>query len=283
MTAAGALRHAAERLADVSDTARLDAELLMAHVLGVSRSDLLLRHMGDVVPEGFAALVERRERHEPVAYIIGKQEFFGREFGVTPGVLIPRADSETVVEAALGACPAPERVLDCGTGSGALLLTLLAERPDAQGIGIDNSPDALAVAAGNAARLGLAERAILLERDWRDAGWCSGLGRFDLILANPPYVEEKAELSPSVRGYEPAGALFAGPEGLDDYRVLIPQLPGLLAEDGVAVLEIGAMQAHAVSEIAGQSGFSVQLYEDLASRPRVLVLRFLLGKSDSAS
>src|SRR6188768_2363973 len=128
MTVAEALREAAARLASTSDTARLDTELLMAHALGVSRSDMLLRHMGDPAPEGFAGLVERRAQHEPVAYILGRKEFFGREFRVAPGVLIPRMDSETTVAAALEACPAPASVLDCGVGSGALLLTVLAER-----------------------------------------------------------------------------------------------------------------------------------------------------------
>lgn len=283
MNIASALRYAAERLAEVSDTARLDAELLMAHALGVSRSELLLRHMGDTAPPAFALLAARRERHEPVAYIVGKQEFFGREFRVTAGVLIPRADSETLIEVALAACPAPERVLDCGVGTGALLLTILAERSGAEGLGIDNSPAALAVAEDNAACLGLAARAAMLPRDWCKAGWREGLGQFDLILANPPYVEEGADLSPSIRSHEPAGALFAGPEGLDDYRMLVPQLSLLLSENGIAVVEIGAAQADAVTQIAEASGFSVELHKDLALHPRALVLRFLLGKNDSAS
>jgi release factor glutamine methyltransferase len=282
MRVSEALRAAAESLAEMSDTARLDAEVLMAHVLGVTRSDLLLRHMSDPVPQAFDALIARRANHEPVAYITGRQEFFGREFIVTPEVLIPRADSETTVGAALSAAPAPARVLDCGVGSGALLLTVLAERPGAEGIGIDRSPGALSVAADNAARLGLDLRARMLARDWHAAEWRDGLGRFNLILANPPYVETGAELSPSVRDFEPAGALFAGEDGLDDYRILIPQLPLLLSESGIAVLEIGAAQAGAVTEIAEASGFSVQLHKDLASRPRALVLRFGLGKSRPA-
>lgn len=262
----------------MSDTARLDAELLMAQALGVSRSELLLRRMREPVPEGFTALLARRQEHEPVAYILGRQEFYGREFLVTPDVLIPRADSESVIEAALEASSAPARVLDCGTGSGALLLTLLAERPEAEGIGIDNSPGALAVAAANAARLGLADRSRLLQEDWREAGWQAGLGTFELILANPPYVEADADLQPSVRRFEPPGALFAGREGLDDYRVLVPQLPALLSPNGIAVIEIGAMQADAVRQIAEQAGFSVALQKDLAGRARALVLRFPLGK-----
>lgn len=274
---AEALREAAARLTAHSDTARLDAELLMASALGVSRSDLLLRHMHDPAPAGFAALVERRARHEPVAYILGRKEFYGRAFLVTPGVLIPRMDSETTVEAALEALsdsgPTPRRVLDCGVGSGALLLTVLAERRSAEGVGIDRSTQALMVASANAAQLGLAGRARLERRDWSEAGWAGDLGRFDLILANPPYVEDDAPIAPDVRRWEPEGALFAGPEGLDDYRVLIPQLPGLLADGGAAVLEIGAAQDAQVADIAAACGFASALRRDLAGRPRAVILR----------
>lgn len=283
-TIAAALRDAARRLEAVSDTARLDAELLMARALGVSRGDLLLRHLGDPVPADFAGLIARRIAHEPVAYILGRQDFFGRDFVVGPAVLIPRADSETVVAAALAACPAPERVLDCGTGSGALLLTVLAERPGAAGVGIDRSHEALAVARANAARLVPDADVRLVAADWRQAGWDQGLGRFDLILANPPYVEDGAVLSPAVRDWEPAGALFAGPQGLDDYRALIPRLPGLLASGGVAAVEIGAAQAEAVTRIAQGGGMAAALHRDLAGRPRALILRvddlqFGLGKA----
>lgn len=274
MNVAQALREATLTLTEVSDTARLDAELLMAVALGVTRSELLLRHTADCVPDAFAALVARRMRHEPVAYILGRQEFFGREFAVTPDVLIPRADSESVVAAALEAVPAPARVLDCGTGSGALLLTVLAERPEAHGVGFDRSPGALAVAAGNAARLGLADRCQILCRDWSEPGWREGLGQFDLIIANPPYVERSAALAPSVSAHEPHGALYAGDEGLDDYRVLVPALADLLTERGCAVLEIGATQADSVSAIACNAGFSTTWRPDLAGRPRALVLRF---------
>jgi len=272
MTAAEALREAAQRLEGISDTARLDAELLMAEALDVARSDLLLRHMRDPAPAGFNALVGRRERHEPVAYILGRQEFYGRDFRVGPGVLIPRADSETTVAAALDTGQGPRRVLDCGVGSGALLVTILAEQ-GGEGVGIDCSPQALEIAAENAARH-LGEHApTLLLRDWRQPEWTEGLGQFDLIIANPPYVEENADLDPSVREWEPAGALFAGPDGLDDYRILIPQLPALLRPRGVVVLEIGASQADAVAALAAQSSFASSLRRDLAGRPRALMLR----------
>jgi release factor glutamine methyltransferase len=272
-TAAEALRAAAAQLSATSDTARLDAELLMAQALGVSRSDLLLRHMQASAPESFAALVERRAAHEPVAYILGRKEFFGREFLVAPGVLIPRMDSETTVAAALEAAPAPRRVLDCGVGSGALLFTVLAERRAAEGVGIDRSTQALMIASTNATQLGLANRAQLLRRDWSQPGWAADLGRFDLVLANPPYVEDDAPIAPDVRRWEPEGALFSGPEGLDDYRVLIPQLARLLAEGGAAVLEIGAAQDRQVADIAAACGFTAHLRRDLAGRPRALVLR----------
>jgi len=269
---AGALRDAAQALAATSDTARLDAELLMAHALGVSRSQLLLRHMQAAVPAGFAALVARRAGHEPVAYITGRQAFFGLDFAVSPAVLIPRGDSEVLVEAALEHAARGARVLDCGTGSGALLLAVLAGLPGATGLGIDRSAAALAVARANAAALGLADRAEMRLADWDTDGWRDGLGGFDLILANPPYVEEAADLAPDVQGHEPAGALFAGADGLDAYRVLVPQLPALLAPGGVACVEIGASQAEAVSAIAAAAGLAASLRHDLAGRPRVLLL-----------
>jgi release factor glutamine methyltransferase len=273
MTIAAALREAATALAPSSDTPRLDAELLMAHALGVSRSDLLLRRIDGAPPAAFAPLLARRQAHEPIAYILGEQEFFGLPFRVTPAVLIPRADSEVLVETALAARPDARRVLDCGTGSGALLLTVLAKLPDALGTGIDRCPQALAIAGDNAARLGLGARARMLLADWEAPGWRDALdGPFDLVLANPPYVETDADLSPSVRGHEPAGALFAGPQGLDAYRVLIPQVPGLLAPEGVALVEIGATQAGDVTALAHAAGLAATLRRDLGGRPRVLEL-----------
>ena len=269
---ADALREAAARLAATSETARLDAELLMAHALGVTRSEMLLRHMDATSPAAFDELAARRARHEPVAYILGSQEFYGLDFAVTPDVLIPRRDSETLVAAALDARPDARTVLDCGTGSGALLLAVLHHLPDARGTGIDASEAALAVARENARALDLAPRTDMIRADWTQPGWSADLGRFDLILANPPYVESDADLESSVRDFEPATALFAGPDGLDDYRVLIPQLSGLLTENGTAVVEIGATQSKAVRAIADQAGFATTLHRDLEKRPRVLQL-----------
>ena len=199
MNIADAIRAATDRLSQSSDTARLDAELLMAHALGTGRSEMLLRSMSDSVPASFDGLILRRLSREPVAYILGEAEFYGRSFIVNPGVLIPRSDSESVVDAALERAPNEGRVLDLGTGSGALLLTILAERPALNGIGIDASLAALPVAAANAARLGLAQRARMLRGDWREQDWADELGEFDLIIANPPYVETSAALDPDVR------------------------------------------------------------------------------------
>jgi len=277
-TVADAIRAATELLGSRTDSARLDAELLMAEALGVRRSDLFLRHMRDPAPAAFAELVARRAAHEPVAYIRGHQEFFGLPFMVTPDVLIPRGDSETLVEAALAARPDAAKVLDCGTGSGALLLALLNELPQARGIGIDRSEPAVAVARANATRLGLGERARMIRADWHAADWARDLGGpFDLILANPPYVEDDAALDPTVRNHEPAGALFAGPDGLDDYRVLVPQLPALIADQGVALVEIGYTQADAVTAIGAAAGLSSLLHKDLGGRPRVLEFKKALG------
>ncbi len=156
--------------------------------------------------------------------------------------------------------------------------------PEAEGVGIDRSPAALEVARGNAERLGLANRARLFAADWDAAGWTEALGGpFDLILANPPYVEAEAELEPSVREHEPAGALFAGPEGLDAYRVLIPQLPALLAPGGLAMVEIGYRQADAVAGIAAAAGFASVLHHDLGGRSRALELKIPLGKAESSA
>ncbi|WP_430388721.1 peptide chain release factor N(5)-glutamine methyltransferase [Blastomonas fulva] len=276
MTIAEALREATQTLARVSDTPRLDAELLMAHTFGISRSTLLLNRMRDDVPAAFAALIARRSAHEPVAYITGRQDFWTLTLKVTPAVLIPRADSETLIEAAIGALTErpPARILDLGTGSGALLLAAMSEWPKAQGVGVDASADALAIAQSNATALGFADRTQMLPGDWRHPGWQQPLpGPFDLIVCNPPYVETTAALAPQVMEHEPHSALFAGEDGLDDYRILIPALPALLAPQGIAILEIGAAQRASVTPLAEASGFGLDCRQDLAGHDRALILR----------
>ena len=272
-----ALRDAAAALQGVSDTPRLDAELLAAFALGCDRMDMLAR-LGDLAaPDALPALIARRAAHEPVAYITGHQGFWDIELRVTPDVLIPRADSETLIEAAenfFTGAPPPGRILDLGTGSGALLLAALSIYPAAKGLGMDASEAALAVARGNAAALGFTDRAEIRRISWRDAEWAQALGGpFDLILCNPPYVESDADLSAMVSDYEPHSALFAGKDGLDDYRIIIPQIADLLAAGGMAAMEIGHEQAAAISEIAINAGLKVQLKHDLGGNPRCLMLQ----------
>jgi len=275
------LRDAAAALGAVSATPRLDAELLMAHALGMERSDMLLRQQELMTPEDFPALLTRRMMHEPVAYIIGRQAFWDLELEVTPDVLIPRADSETLLEAAIewfDDKPAPARIADLGTGSGALLLAALSIFRQAHGVGIDASARAINVASGNSARLGFADRCTFQITSWLARDWTEELGRFDLLLCNPPYIETGATLDPMVSGHEPHSALFAGADGLDDYRVIIPRLHELLTPDGVAFFEIGFNQAESVAGLAAQNGFSTKVWRDLSGNPRVL--RFSLGIAD---
>lgn len=267
-----ALRSAAARFAAVSDTPRLDAELLLAHALGLNREALLLGPRDRAVPAAFAALVERRAAGEPIAYIIGTRDFWTITLAVTPAVLIPRADSETLIEAAVAhfaGTTGPHRILDLGTGSGALLLAALDQWREASGLGVDRSAGALAVAAGNAERLGMAGRATFVESDWAE-----GIEeQFDLILCNPPYVATGASLGAGVVEYEPAGALFAGAEGLDDYRRLAPMMRRLIGSGGLACIEIGADQADSAGALFAAHGLSVALRHDLGGRPRCLMLR----------
>lgn len=268
-TAGVAIREAAQRIAAVSDTARLDAELLMAHAMGVERTALLLGQLADPVPAVFDALVEARLAHTPVAYLTGNRAFWTIDLEVGPGALVPRADSETLIEAAVAhfAGRAPATILDLGTGPGTLLLAALDQWPHARGLGVDRASEALAYARRNAERLGMGGRAQFVQGDWAAALDA----RFDLVLTNPPYIGTEEPLPREVVGHEPAGALFAGADGLDAYRLLAPQLVRLLAPGGVVVVEIGSTQGEPVSALLRGQGLSVRVEPDLGGRPRAVV------------
>ena len=257
---------------------RLEARRLLAHVLNTSEEALLRDPRATVPAEKaaqFAALLARRVAHEPFAYLTGRVGFWTLDLEVSPATLIPRADSESLIEAALDACPdkgAAQHVLDLGTGTGALLLAVLSEFPAASGVGVDLKPEAAALAARNAGRLGLAGRAGFVACDWAAAL----AGRFDLILSNPPYIESAAiaGLMPEVARHEPASALDGGADGLSAYRRIVAELPRLLAPRGVAVLELGEGQQAAVEALAKAAGLAPEACRaDLGGVPRALVLR----------
>jgi release factor glutamine methyltransferase len=259
-----AIAAAAERLGE-SETSRLDAELLMAHALGVSRGDLLLNRLDDPAPDSFEALVARRLAHEPIAYITGRRAFWTIELEVGPGVLVPRPDSETLIEAAIAhfGDRTPKRILDLGTGPGTLLLAALDRWPEATGLGVDASAEALAYARRNA----------VPRAEFRLGDWGEGIDeRFDLILCNPPYVEAGAALPPDVSRWEPGAALFAGPDGLDAYRVLAPRLASLLAPKGAICVEIGAGQLISATSFFAAQGFTIESRRDLRGIERCLLL-----------
>jgi release factor glutamine methyltransferase len=266
-----ALADAARQLDPTSDTARLDSELLMAEALHIDRDKLILAPPDRKVPERFWAMVDRRKAGEPVAYITGRRAFWNIELHVGPGVLVPRPDSEVLIASAIEhfeGKDGPERILDLGTGPGTLLLAALDVWPEATGMGTDVSRSALSYAAANARRLEFEARLKLVQADW-----ASGVTeRFDLVLCNPPYVADGAELGPGVREYEPDEALFAGEEGLDAYRVLAPQLPRLLNPGGIAAIEIGFGQAGAVTRLLARDGLEARVANDLAGRPRAVLL-----------
>ncbi|MDH3403331.1 MAG: peptide chain release factor N(5)-glutamine methyltransferase [Acidobacteriota bacterium] len=252
-----------------------EAGLLLGHVLGWSETQVLARDDATVdatAETRFGALLERRLAGEPVAYLLGRKEFFGREFRVDRRVLIPRPETEHLVAAALELeLPAAPRILDVGTGSGCLAVTLALELPAALAVATDVSPGALAVAALNARLLGAGRRVLPVR-----AGWARGvrLERIDLVVSNPPYVpaHERRSLSPEITGFEPAGALFAGANGLAAYRALFPELGGLLPGTPVAC-EIGAGQAPDVVGLAAAAGFVHRLtIDDYAGIPRIVVV-----------
>lgn len=269
---ARALDDATRILSASSDTARLDAELLMAEALGIDRDRLILDPpKRKTVPARFAAMVERRRQGEPVAYITGRRAFWDIELHVGPGVLVPRPDSEVLIVSAIEhftGREAPKRILDLGTGPGTLLLAALDIWKSASGIGVDQSRRALSYAGANARRLGLEDRA-----DFQVGDWATGIDElFDLVLCNPPYVRTGDELGPGVREFEPDEALFAGADGLDAYRTLGVQLPALIAQGGLAAVEIGHDQADDVTRILTRDGLRSRVADDLGGRPRAVLL-----------
>lgn len=247
------------------DNARFEARLLLAHAAGIT-IERLVAHGGEVAPPAVAValrgLTARRIRHEPMAYVLGEREFWGLPFKVTPAVLVPRPDSETLIEAALALMPGrtePWRIADLGVGSGCLLLSLLREFPNASGVGLDASAEALAVTRGNAQFLGVEARLRLVEGDWRQPGWAERLGGpFDLLVSNPPYIEtaDIDGLMPDVARFEPRLALDGGADGLDAYRAIVGEASGLVAPGGRLLLEAGAGQAIEIARLLSDSGLN---------------------------
>lgn len=275
-TVARALRDGASCLDGITDNPRLEARLLLAHALGVTLSDLI-RAPGKLIDvTAFETLLARRAAREPVAFILGHREFWSMDFAVSPATLIPRPDSEALVEAAMEAFahrPPPERIIDLGTGTGCLLLALLQEFPSAFGIGLDLEPDAVALAKGNATRFGLCGRSAFVVGCWTNAL----LGRFDLIVSNPPYIPatEIEALMPEVARYEPKRALDGGSDGYEAYRAILPNVKGHLQPDGVAILELGIGQANSIVELAKEAGLQASLRTDLANIPRAVIVTSL--------
>ena len=269
-----ALAEAARKLSATTDTPRLDAELLLAQAFGIDRDRLLLSPPRWAVPDSFWQMIERRGAGEPIAYITGRRAFWNIDLHVGPGVLIPRPDSEVLIASAIehfhgGA--GPRRILDLGTGPGTLLLAALDIWPQATGVGIDSSRRALSYAAANARRLGLEPRAQL-----RLGDWAQGIDeRFDLVLCNPPYVASGAEVGAGVAEHEPDEALFGGEDGLDSYRALGPQLPLLLAPEGLAAVEIGFDQGSSAAPLLARDGLAGRIAKDLGGRDRALLLTWV--------
>ena len=257
------------RAAEVPDAAN-DARILMAHAMGIERGRLTLVLPDEVsndVMIRFSMAIDGRCARKPVSHIIGTREFYGRGFIVTPDVLDPRPETELLVKTAL-ATPF-ETLLDLGTGSGCILLTLLAENKSATGQGSDASPAALSVAKQNAARLGLENRSGFLVSDWFE----KIEGRFDLIISNPPYIaaDEMPDLSPEVRNWEPLIALTPGGDGLDAYRAITAAAASYLSPGGRLMLEIGPTQAAAVTDMFRNTGFDgITTRRDMDGRDRVI-------------
>ena len=271
---AEAIRDGAARLDGIADNPRLESRLLLAHALGLTQNDLIRHPDRRVDVASFQTLLARRAAREPIALIVGHREFWSLRFAVSTATLVPRPDSETLIEAALTAFAnraRPATILDLGTGTGCLLLALLTEFPSAWGIGLDLSSEAAALARHNADRLGLSNRSGFVVSDWTD----SLLGRFDLIICNPPYIPaaDIETLMPEVSRHEPRRALDGGADGCEAYRMILPRLTHHLAPQGVAILELGCGQANSMTALAKHVGLDGSLRLDLAETPRAIVLK----------
>ena len=275
-TVAQARRALAEKFRAAGiESPELDARILIGHALGLDHARLAAAEKQQLSAEAASAIeasAARRLAREPVARIIGEKEFWDLSFIVTPALLVPRPETETVVEVALSLVDraAPLRIIDLGTGSGAILLALLSELPHARGIGIDIAADALDGARTNAQRLGLSDRADFLRADFAAVE-----GMFDLVVSNPPYIatSEIAGLAPEVRNFDPNHALDGGPDGLAAFRSIAAIARHLLLPAGHLVVEIGAGQESAVRELFVQSGLAVSaVRHDLSDIPRVLAV-----------
>jgi release factor glutamine methyltransferase len=255
------------------EDAAIDADVLARHVLGWDRATLLARGRDTASPEfirRFDAAIERRAAHEPVALITGVREFWGLEFEVTRDVLIPRPETELIVEAALGLVNKPLRIADVGTGSGCLAVSLATEFPRANVVASDSSDAALRVARRNAVRHAVESRITFARAHLLEAL----PGPFDLIVSNPPYVPDGEPLPRDVADYEPPSALFAGPDGLDVLRALIPGAIALLAERGAFIVEFGFGQAEGVKALAREAGWPhVELRRDLQGIQRTALMK----------
>jgi len=251
---------------------KLDTDLLVAHILGIKRLEIYLdldRPLNEAQVAELRGLVKRRANREPVQYILGWTEFCGLRLKVDPRALIPRHETEELVEfAEERLAQAPERILDLGTGSGALALALASKYPKAVVTATDSSPEALALARENVLENGFEDRIRFLEGNWFEP--VPEGERFDLIVANPPYLTE-AEMDtaePEVRVHEPSEALVAGPDGLDDLRAILGRAPDFLDDEGLLALETGIAQGDALRECGGSAGLSGDVVEDLSGRPR---------------
>ncbi len=266
------LDEATSRLAEAGiENPRGEARLLLAHGLGVGRDETLTATPTPDQAAKFDAMVARRTAREPFAYITGNKEFWSLQLGVGPGVLVPRPDTETLIEEALRLVPdrqAPLRIADLGTGSGAILIAALKEFPNATGIGFESSPVAYDWARRNA------QRHVPGRAEIRLADWATADGPFDLVFSNPPYIPagDIESLAPDVSRYEPRAALDGGEDGLDAYRELAGLLPRILGSGGHALLEIGLGQANAMEPVF-RSLEIVRIVPDMAGIPRCLVLR----------